>query len=190
MTEAAPIEDFRFSLLGRVRNLGFSPSPQNALFPLYEAVSNAIHAVEARFNRDAAKRGEITVTVLRANELTDEVPVSGFVVEDNGIGLNDSNWAAFRTADTPQKVSRGGKGVGRLSWLKVFQTSSIISRFDRDGSRLRRTFVFSLPSEDTSPISDYRIDRESQDSDLGTLVRLEPFLDGYAQACPSLRVSH
>lgn len=29
-------DDFQFSLAGRVRNLGFAPSPLNALFPLFE----------------------------------------------------------------------------------------------------------------------------------------------------------
>ena len=108
-------DDFEFSLAGRVRNLGFAPSPLNALFPLFEAVANAFHAIEARWDREATKRGSITVTVLRSDSEDENPPVIGFTVEDNGVGLTPENWKAFRTADTASKISRGGKGVGRLS---------------------------------------------------------------------------
>lgn len=60
-------DDFQFSLAGRVRNLGFAPSPLNALFPLFEAIANAFHAIEARWDREAAAKGVITVTILRSS---------------------------------------------------------------------------------------------------------------------------
>ena len=103
--------DFEFSLAGRVRNLGFAPSALNALFPLFEAISNAFHAIEARWDREATKQGKIQVTVVRGESEDDLPPVIGFIVEDNGIGLDSTNWRAFRTADTASKISRGGRAL-------------------------------------------------------------------------------
>src|SRR5262245_34345545 len=108
---------FLFNLRGRIRNLGFAPSPMNALFPLFEAVANALHAIEERFERDVSTKGEVCVEILRDETSKDEnPPVRGFLITDNGIGLDEAHWLAFRTADTPMKISRGGKGVGRLAW--------------------------------------------------------------------------
>ena len=33
--------EFHFDLAGRVKNLGFAPSPLNALFPVFEAIANS-----------------------------------------------------------------------------------------------------------------------------------------------------
>jgi hypothetical protein len=101
--------EFRFDLRGRIRNLGFAPSPMNSLFPLFEAVANGFHAIEERFEREASKNGEIVVEILRDETSEDETPpVRGFRVSDNGIGLDEDHWLAFLTADTPLKIRRGG----------------------------------------------------------------------------------
>lgn len=81
-------DEFLFSLSGRVRNLGYAPSPLNALFPLFEAIANALHAIEARFDREAPKQGRITVELVRSESEDEHPPVVGFIVEDNGIGLD------------------------------------------------------------------------------------------------------
>ena len=48
---------FSFDLAGRVRNLSLPASSVNALIPLFEAVSNALHAVEARLGDKASEAG-------------------------------------------------------------------------------------------------------------------------------------
>jgi hypothetical protein len=45
--------------------------------------------------------------------------VVGFDVEYNGVGFTDDNFKSFRTPDSRWKETRGGKGIGRLGWLKV-----------------------------------------------------------------------
>jgi hypothetical protein len=103
----------------------------NSLFPLFEAVANGFHAIEERFAREASKNGEIIVEILRDEASEDETPpVRGFRVSDNGIGLDEDHWVAFLTADTPLKIKRGGKGVGRLAWLKVLKNAAIVSVFE------------------------------------------------------------
>jgi hypothetical protein len=49
---------------GRVRNISLAPNTKNALFPLFEAVMNSIHAIEERFGKDAISQGIIEVTVI------------------------------------------------------------------------------------------------------------------------------
>ena len=85
--------------------------------PLMEAVSNSIHAITERFDDKAGKRGRIDVTVIRDLEDENE-PVLGFDVGDNGVGFTEENYKSFLTPDSRHKEKRGGKGVGRLGWLK------------------------------------------------------------------------
>lgn len=77
---------FLFDLTGRVRNLSLPASANSTLIPLFEAISNSLHAVEARSADQLAKQGEITIEVLRRVE-DDAAEVLGFVVKDNGVGL-------------------------------------------------------------------------------------------------------
>jgi hypothetical protein len=177
-------DEFEFSLSGRVRNLGFAPSPLNALFPLFEAVANSLHAIEARWDRDASKNGSIVVTVIRSESDDEYPPVTGFIIEDNGIGLTPENWKAFRTADTARKISRGGKGVGRLSWLKVFENTKVASGFDEGGTVFYRTFDFSIPEGATNPLHGHELRQGGPAAQAGTRVHLEPYVPVYSSHCP------
>lgn len=112
--------DLGFSLAGRLRNVSLPPSQSNSLVPLFESISNAIHAIEERFCDDAAKMGKISIKTKRG-KIEGSTQVSGFVVTDNGSGLNESNWTSFRTSDSPHKFQKGPKGVGRLGLLKAFE---------------------------------------------------------------------
>lgn len=69
-------------------------------------------------------------------------------VEDNGLGLDEKNWDAFTETDTDNKISIGGKGVGRLLWLDCFQKISVVSTFKAKDGMERRTFDFVLKQED------------------------------------------
>ncbi len=123
------------------------PKPANvadALQPLFEAVSNAIHATQARFPTDVATKGRVVVTV-STDRKKEGVWAS---VEDNGRGLDEENWEAFITTDTDHKIAIGGKGVGRLLWLDCFERISVISVFDDGGGLKRRSFKFVLELDD------------------------------------------
>ena len=181
--DAGGSDTWEYDLSGRIRNLGFPPSPLNALFPLFEAVSNGLHAIEARFDREAAKRGKILIEVLRVDSEDTDPPVAGFRVEDNGIGLGWDNWRSFRTADTSSKLKRGGKGVGRLSWLKVYKKVSVTSQFEEGSRRYLRNFDFGL-SPDKGPISGHELFETPQAQHVGTRITLKPFDDPYMAACP------
>ena len=128
----------------RVRKL---PKPSNAaqgLQPLFEAVSNAIFAIEDRFGAERLSEGKITITVNNL-ALTDKISV---VVQDNGIGLDDARFHAFCELDTDFKSQKGGKGVGRLFWLDAFVTIQITSVYQADKILAKRSFGFALNNKE------------------------------------------
>lgn len=110
------------------------------LLPVFEAVSNALDAIA-----DIKGTGTVRVTVRRHRGLLDSGRGSpySFIIEDDGIGFNDENIAAFDELYSIRKLRQGGKGRGRFTFLKVFQKAEIHSTFlDTDGVRKRRDFVF------------------------------------------------
>jgi len=129
-----------------VRRIERLPKPEktgDALLPMFEAISNSIHSIQDKFGAAAIKRGKINVDVQKAKG---RKPVA-ISVSDNGVGLDHDNYEAFKTTDTDNKISIGGKGVGRLLWLDCFQTIHVDSAYELDGQLRRRSFDFSLKRE-------------------------------------------
>ncbi len=127
----------------RVRKL---PKPSNAtqgLQPLFEAISNAIFAIEDRFG-DKASEGRIDV---RVTNLSDPEQIT-IVVADCGVGLDETRYNAFCEIDTDFKRARGGKGVGRLFWLDAFSSIHVESTYHHDGVALSRAFDFVLNNQE------------------------------------------
>ncbi|WP_457105209.1 hypothetical protein [Methylobacterium sp. P5_C11] len=136
-------------LIGRVKRLSLKPSAISALMPLFEAVSNGLHAIDDRHRDKAKTQGSIQVEVLREDPKKPDSPVIGFVIEDNGIGLNDENYASFLRPDSQHKLHRGGEGVGRLGWLKVFRDIKVESTYlDNSGALAVRAFDFVLREDE------------------------------------------
>lgn len=139
------------NLHGRLRNTDLPASC--GMLPLYEAVANSIHAIEDAEVPTAS--GHITVQILRDGQNSiefDQGPkrrgpeakgdITGFRITDNGIGFTDENMDSFLTLDSEYKASRGGRGVGRLLWLKAFERANVESTYGEEGARKRRAFVF------------------------------------------------
>ena len=129
-----------------VKRIARLPKPTNvadALQPLFEAISNAIHSTQARYKDAVAEQGHVIVTV-QTDRKKEAVSV---IVEDNGPGLDAENWDAFITTDTDNKIEIGGKGVGRLMWLDCFTDIRVDTAYV-DGTDLkRRRFNFVLDLE-------------------------------------------
>lgn len=172
------MSDLISDIVGRVNRLPLKPSETNALLPLMEAFSNALHAVNLKFGEDAPNRGRIRITILR-----DTNEVTGFKIEDNGIGFTDDNYRSFRTPDSRQKIGLGGKGVGRLSWLRVFGGAKIESIY-ADGDRLlRRSFDFVL--DETNQLRNELNGAASGEAAPRTVITLGEFKSEYRSRCPS-----
>ena len=172
MTETTWLSD----PIGRVKNISLAPSPKNALFPLFEALMNAIHAIEERFGEDGISNGNISIEVLRG----DDENTVGFVVTDNGVGFTPDNMRSFRKLDSMQKAAKGGKGVGRLLWLKVAEKTNIKSFYSSEGKTQFIEFNFQL--DKANPISE--LIEKKQDGLIGSVVSVNPYKRNYAIQFP------
>src|SRR5579871_2408808 len=177
--------DLESDIVGQVARLPLKPSEASALLPLYEAISNGLHAITDRFGDDSPKdRGRIDIELLRGDRRDGEefADVIGFVVRDNGIGLNEGNFRSFCTPFSQYKIQRGGKGVGRLGWLKVFNLIEVSSCFEEGPALRRMDFQFILRERDQIALkeADGTPPREA-----GTTVRMSGFRDSYGTRCPT-----
>lgn len=137
--------DLHSDVIGQVARLPLKPSEANALLPLFEAISNSLHAITERFgDDDLAEKGRVDIEVLRAPQTDGITPVQGFNIKDNGIGLNEENFRSFCTPFSRHKISKGGKGIGRLGWLKVFKKINVISAYQNDSALKQIAFDFIL----------------------------------------------
>lgn len=160
---------------GRINNLSLAPNAKNTLFPLFEAIMNSIQAIEERFGRDNLSDGEIEIEVCK-NDQGDYV---GFSVTDNGVGFNDDNIVSFRKFDSRRKVKIGGKGVGRLLWLKVADKANISSQFFSDGKWKHVTFDFTVDNPVAGLSEQLPVDDRYR-----TQIQVSPFRSEYATKIP------
>ncbi len=170
-------------LIGDVANRVLRlPKPSNtadALQPVFEAVSNGMHAIQDKFNGKAQSLGSVQVVFEGIREAV-EYKV---VVSDNGIGLDTERFKAFCTTDTAFKITRGGKGVGRLLWLDAFSMIRVNSIFEEDGKLFRRTFDFSLSGDE--PIFNEQLSELSERAETGTAITLTGLRsNSYATSMP------
>ncbi|OYZ89375.1 MAG: hypothetical protein B7Y00_01615, partial [Sphingomonadales bacterium 17-56-6] len=153
------------------------------MMPVFEAVTNALYAVQERYPETWADDGVITIEVLREKQATgshdqpEHQQVAGFVVTDNGIGLNDALFGHFRELDTEYRADKKGRGIGRLSWVKVFAKAEIVSIFTREEQPHERSFAFKLSNE--RPFDAYSETPQPPAAATGTIVTLGDYRDVY-----------
>jgi hypothetical protein len=171
-------EQLEFTLSGRLRNIVLAPSSRNALIPLFEAITNSLHAIEDRYGPDCMASGHIEIAVDR----DEKGGILSFRIDDNGEGLTPDNYKSFLTSDSTKKITRGGKGVGRLTWLKVFERIDVDSYYDYDDSVYRLTFSFI--EDDSAPIKGKRIIEADRGASAGTSVRMEGMRSSFRSRSP------
>ena len=111
----------------------------NIYSPVIEIIVNAIQAID-ECNTDT---GRVVITVLREGEhdLVDSLPeVTGFSIQDNGIGFTDTHRDAFDTLYTDHRIEDGGKGFGRFICLKYFENVKVDSVYKDDSNFISRSF--------------------------------------------------
>jgi len=156
--------------------------------PLFEAIANSFNAIQEA----QEKKGKITITIVRekkqqalstkgkgkAERLPTHEQVTGCIVEDNGGGFNDANLKSFKEAYSDFKQASGGKGIGRILWLKAFESAQVNSVYEEGGKRWQRTFPFALDN-DTEPDTKETIDKRK------TTVELVHYRPDYKKHCPT-----
>jgi hypothetical protein len=154
----------------------------SGLMPLFEAYSNAIDAVHDR--GIGASAGTIRIRLAYVSDLAteagDTTPViDGVDVFDNGIGFGDRQLESFEEAYTDAKLKVGGKGVGRFTYLKVFDRVQIRSVFEENGETYRRQFAFSIDRE-----VDLTEQKTAVAEEIGTTVSLRGIRRKYLGSWP------
>lgn len=175
--------DLKTSLSGRIRNTSLPKSL--ALFPLFEAIVNSIHAIDERIEQDESitlDDCKITIKVIRNAQVSMDSSrkpdITGFQIIDNGIGFNEKNFVSFLTLDSEYKAAKGCKGIGRLLWLKAFSSVRVESHFYEESVLKKRMFNFTregLINEKTG-ISNF--------TDCETLITLSNMFSEYAVNIP------
>ena len=171
---------FTIDLVGRVKN--FDLPKTQPLIPLYEAVVNSIYAIEERQSIEDFE-GRIDIQIIREPQQVASIDgidssineIIGFTIIDNGVGLDEKNMRSFLQSDSAYRADKGGKGVGRFSWLKAFQKTEVESIFKDDGIWVKRSFDFSLDNLDI----DDRLTEVSDVSDNMTRISLVNYLPMY-----------
>lgn len=179
------MEQFSVHLEGRIKNFNLPSS--KPLLPLFEAVVNSIHSIEDRKSADSNfSDGIITIEIIRNNQLSlpnmdpDLPEITGFIITDNGVGFDKNNFASFMKSDSIYKAEKGGKGVGRFSWLKAFEKAKINSTYLENDTLFNRTFEFSLMSAEI----DDKVVNVNELSNISTKISLENCIGNYRKNLP------
>ncbi|MEK6262111.1 MAG: ATP-binding protein [Planctomycetota bacterium] len=156
----------------------------NCLFPLFEAIINAVHAIQDR-QKEKKEGGRIDITIDRSPQQS-LIPTSGapeiigFTIVDDGIGFTDRNYQSFRTSDSTYKQQRGGKGLGRMLWLKAFNRAEIESVFQENDKYWTRSFGFALTQSGVVK----HTKKETEKAPSKTMVKLLGYKRPYQHAAP------
>jgi hypothetical protein len=112
------------------------------LLPVYEAGSNSIHSLLDKFGaNDIAIKGKLNFNFSIGTTPRD----FSVTISDNGNGLDQVNYVAFRTPFTGHKLRRGGKGFGRFVAFKVFDEIAYFSKSAGENNITdTRTFRFDI----------------------------------------------
>lgn len=173
---------FTIDLAGRVKN--FDLPKNQPLIPLFEAVVNSIYAIEERQLTEEFD-GCIDVHIIREPQEFAKLDgidssineITGFSITDNGIGLDENNMKSFLQSDSTYRADKGGKGVGRFSWLKAFSKTEVESVYKdkSDDTWVKRAFEFSLAKLD---IDDSLVEAELE-TEYRTCISLKDYLPIY-----------
>jgi len=178
------------NLKGRLRNTSLPLT--SGLLPLFEAVVNSIHSIEEK--GVPMDQGLVRVEILRKAKEPELIPeeskrrgpdargdILGFRISDNGVGFNDENMKSFHTLDSDHKMAKGGRGVGRLLWLKAFKLVEVESVFnDNEGNQKKRSFHF----DSVSGVSAEKTETAASVSQTGSIIHLDGFEPRYKEYTP------
>lgn len=171
------------NLSGRLRNTSLKYS--HALMPLFEAVVNSIHAIEE--TKIPIQDGCLNIEICEDSQpelinnqnpfdIDSSIDITGFKITDNGAGFTEQNMESFKTLDSDYKASKGGRGIGRLLWLKAFERVHVQSQYTNNESKVMlRKFSF----ESKTGVNEFENKELKSDSENKTIVHLDGFISKY-----------
>ncbi len=128
----SPNETTKVYLEKYLKDFGKQSTVYNAIV---EAITNSIDSIEAKRKVEKHHKGEININITRKKQLPlyaeDEInyDIEKIEISDNGIGFTEENRNSFNTLYSPHKQSNGGKGLGRMFYIKYFQDVTVESTF-------------------------------------------------------------
>lgn len=153
----------------------FNLAQSDSVMAIHEAVVNSIQANSTK----------ITVSVKKIIEKDlfdkEKETIDKITVTDNGVGFNTENFLSFTKMDSTYKLSLGGKGIGRLAWLKVFNDVRIESNYLENGKHFIKKFQFSSNSGKEIGLE---IDSPSLEKDTYTKIILSKVNSNYMERLP------
>lgn len=154
----------------------------NPLLPLYEAIVNSLQSIEDANIKD----GRIDVKIEREAQMnllnTWETDIESISITDNGIGFNEQNFLSFDTYASDLKIEKGCKGVGRMLWLKAFDSVEVDSTYQIDQTFYKRKFKFSAKNE-VYDMKSTELKIEDNAKSLTTVI-LKNLRSKYKKECP------
>ena len=137
----------QIDIAGKVREKKLAA--KNALLPLFEAIVNSIHAIEEGsvttpgiIEIQAERSTQTKADLIEEGSKDEKAQIIGFIITDNGIGFNEANYESFNFAHSSYKINKGGKGIGRITWLRAFDRVEVDSVYKKNGSIMQRKFNF------------------------------------------------
>lgn len=146
------------------------------IFSLFEAIVNSIQSNSTLIKIEICRDLEKQLIVHKNSK-----PIKKVVITDNGNGFNNDNYKSFKTINSTQKIAMGGKGVGRLSWLKVFKNVLLESTFEEGSKNYFRSFEFNFDNEVKENVFK-EMDKKTSLSE--TKIELSSIHDYYYDAFP------
>lgn len=140
--------------------------------PMLEAIVNSLEA--------KATNIEIHIDTTKQKTLFDNlerVSVSGYTIIDNGVGFNKENRNSFSNYLSSYKQKLGCKGIGRFTWLKIFEKITINSYTGNENISFNFDKNF---SEDSFNIKE-------DNSTIKTIIKFEDVLTKYYERFTTLK---
>jgi hypothetical protein len=132
---------YQVNIKNKINNYPLNDS-EGFLFCLFESISNSL------FSCIKQKNINITITIKReyfTNAIKNEHKdyfIQSLAIIDNGDGFTEENFNNF--SRQIEASNYGGKGLGRLSYLKVFDNINIESIFIENKETYKRVFNFNI----------------------------------------------
>jgi hypothetical protein len=159
------------------------------LLPLFEVLSNSIHAIQEKRVLQPVLEGQIIVDIIRNGDPEtlkilpdiDSYPIHSFRITDNGVGFDADNIKAFSEFDTERKAKIGGKGIGRLVCLKAFEKLIVESVYKDNSSFKLRKFEYKKTKEG---FDNYDDDILTDKENTGTTIELYKYDSEFQKFVP------
>ena len=153
---------------------------KDILCPLFEAISNSWESFDLKSTERTIR---VSINYPKKDLLNNYFGPTEIRIEDNGRGFTDESNERFVTLHDNSKA-RNNKGIGRLQFIKFFETVFIRSVYEKDGKRFLREIEFSGRK---AFIDNGFLVREKPpietNEEIKTIVKLSDFIDKKDNEC-------